>query len=61
MEERIMLLGFALVFIGMIVMMIGSISGVNNKYGGTSSGFAVGGFIGPIPSAGPPTSPCSMS
>ncbi len=56
-----MLLGFALVFIGMIVMMIGSISGVNNKYGGTSSGFAVGGFIGPIPSAGPPTSPCSMS
>ena len=46
MDERIILLGFALVFVGMVVMIIGSALGTKGKSG---SGFAVGGFIGPIP------------
>ncbi len=48
MDERMVLLGFALVFVGIIVIMLGSVLGAKGKSGG-SSGFAVGGFIGPIP------------
>jgi len=48
-DERIVLIGFALVFAGMIVIILGSALGSKNKPNSSSSGFAVGGFIGPIP------------
>ena len=47
MEERIVLLGFALIFIGMLVIIIGSLSGERGR--NNTTGFAFGGFIGPIP------------
>jgi uncharacterized membrane protein len=50
MDERIVLLGFVLVFAGIAVIILGSFLGAKGKSGSASSGgFAVGGFIGPIP------------
>ncbi|MCD6496480.1 MAG: hypothetical protein J7K54_04360 [Candidatus Aenigmarchaeota archaeon] len=50
MDSRIVLAGFVLVFIGMIVMVVGSMLGERGKaHTGSGGGFAVGGFIGPIP------------
>ncbi len=46
MHEKIVLLGFALIFIGMLVIIIGTSLGEKGK---TGTGFAFGGFIGPIP------------
>jgi uncharacterized membrane protein len=52
MDERILLMGFGLILIGIAVIVLGSALGSKGKSGSsssTSSGFAVGGFIGPIP------------
>jgi uncharacterized membrane protein len=47
MEEKILLLGFGLIFIGMLIIIIFSLLADDRGKDGT--GYAVGGFIGPIP------------
>lgn len=44
---RLIEIGMAVIFIGVIIVIIGSI--INAQKGKTESKFAVGGFIGPIP------------
>lgn len=46
MDQSITLIGIAVVFIGMIILIIGSILGGE---GGSKTEWGVGGFIGPIP------------
>jgi len=45
--EQLMLIGVAVVFIGIFIIIIGSLMGAGD--GKTGAKVAVGGFIGPIP------------
>ena len=49
MNEQLISVGIFLLFVGMILIILGSFTGTKNKEGTTSAKVAVGGFIGLIP------------